>query len=654
MGIRRTLLTTISGLFLTSVCLAADRVEIIIDNSAAMWGALGRDVPRVVALREALISFAVTISAGDDGLEIGIRGVGGHLEIVEDGACGDTELLLPIDVVDPIAWRNTLAGLFPRGRRPLDQAVRAAIEDLSGGSGGGRIVIVTAGGDTCSGDITALLGSLAENQEEITFRVVGLSMDRDTADAMTLVTRTRNVTTESTLLPSLSWAALPTEGRVAKPQPVSVDITHGGRPVSDGEISFTRGVPDEEWRAPIEGGKTQLNLPVGRYRATITSAEFQAIEVAGIDLDEKEGAIDLNLSAVVPVTLDVAPENPVAGDHAYVQYWGAPDEPGWVTVAIAGTPVGSYLVRAPTTGRSGNVLLRLPDTMRELEARFVTESDRGALQLLGSTVFQCSQSRVSIDAPEKVENGTPMQISWEGPYLTGDHITITGGDEAEAADAVCILAASGGPVTLTAPMVPGEYQIRYVNGLGRALTRNDLEVYEVLATLTAPTELGPGEEFAVEWTGPNDPQDYLSISLPESENETYIVWQPVASGNPLHLRAPQDPGEYEIRYVRSSDGALLAREALAVTATAVSLRVPPVVEVGTRFDVEWSGTAGRGDFIAVAGEGSTKNQYLDWSYTTLGSPLSLAAPFNPGRFEVLYISGKNHEIVTRAPLKVKR
>jgi len=202
--------------------------------------------------------------------------------------------------------------------------------------------------------------------------------------------------------------------------------------------------------------------------------------------------------------------------------------------------------------------------------------------------------------------------------------------------------------------MPGAYEIRYVTGLGRAVTRTSLEVYEVLATLKATTELGPGEEFTVEWTGPNDPQDYLSIATPDSENQAYIDWRPTDSGNPLSLRAPQDQGQYEIRYVRSSDGALLAREPLAVTATAVSLRFPPVVEIGTRFDVEWSGTPGRGDFLAVASEGSEKKRYLDWSFTTLGNPLSLAAPFKPGQFEVLYISGKDHEIVVRAPLKVRR
>jgi len=654
MGIRRTLIATFSGLLLTSVCLAADRVEIIIDNSAAMWGAVGREIPRVVALREALTAFAVAVNARDDGLEIGVRMVGGHREMTGDGVCDDTELLLPIDQVDPTAWREVLADLFPRGGRPLVQAVRAAVDDLSGGNGGGRIVIVTAGGDTCLGDLAGLLSELAENQEVITFRVVGMSMDRETADSLTLVTRTRNVTAISTLLPSLSWAALPTESRAVKPQQLSVQVTREGSPVSGAEIYLARGVPDEEWTAPIEDGTAQLHLPAGRYRGTITSPAFSPVEVAGIDHGEMEGSFDLDLISIPPVTLDVAPEHPAAGDHAFIQYWGAPDDSGWVTVAVAGTPLGSYLIRSPTTGRSGRMILRLPYTMRELEARFVNETDRGELQLLGRRAFQCSQTKVSIDTPEKQENGTPLQISWQGPNLTGDHITITGGDETTVADEVCILAASGGPVTVNAPMVPGAYKIRYVTGLGTTLTRVGLEVYEVLATLKAPSELGPGEEFAVEWTGPNGPQDYLSISLPESENHAYIDRQPVETGNPLHWRAPRDPGQYEIRYVRSSDGALLAREGLAVTVVAVSLHFPTVVEVGTRFDVEWSGTPGRGDFLAVVGEGSKKGQYLDWSYTTLGSPLSLAAPFKTGRFEVLYISGKDQEIVVRAPLEVKR
>jgi len=654
MAIVRILGPILVCLLLASVSLAADRVEIILDNSASMWGAAGSDTPRVVALREAMTAFAVTTSQRDDGLEVGLRIVGGHRDLTEDGICEDTEILIPADEVDPTTWREALADLFPRGGRPLVQAVREAVDDLSGAGGRRRIVIITSGGDTCFGDFATLVSDLAENQEDIEFRVVGLSMNRQTVDALTLFVRTRNVTNLSLLLNTLSWAVFADEIPAAKPQQLSLQVTRNGVPVNGAEISLTRGVPDEAWTAAIEAGTAKLELPTGRFRATITDPAFPTVEVAGIDHGTQENALDLELGAIPPVTLGVFPERPEMGDHVFVQFWDAPDGPGWVTFALAGSPLGSYLVRSPAQGPSGELLLGLPDTMRELEARFVREIGHGVLQLLGRTPFQCSQTRVSIESPEKVEIGTELQISWQGPNLPGDHLTLTGEDETAAVEEMCLLAASGGPVSVTAPKVPGTYVIKYLTRLGRASTRNSIEVFEVLATLDAPTELGPGVEFAVEWTGPDSDQDYLSIAFPESENEVYIDWQSTDYGNPLRLRAPDEPGQYEIRYVRSSDGALLAREPLAVAAAAVSLQVPPVVEVGTRFEVEWSGTTGRGDFLAVAREGSDKRQYVDWSYTSLGSPVSLAAPFAPGRFEVLYVSGEDQKIIARAPLKVQR
>jgi len=654
MGIARIFGSTLTALLLASISFATDRVEIIIDNSAAMWGAAGRDIPRVVALREAMTAFAVAANELDEVLEIGVRTVGGHRQMTEDGVCDDTELLLPIDEVDPTTWREALADLFPLGGRPLLQAVKAAVEDLSSGSGQGRIVIVTTGGDSCLGDVATFMSGFAENREAIEFRVVGLLMDRETADALTAVARTRNVMNVSTLLKTLSWAAFPPDRRAARPQTLSVHISRSGSPVSGAEITFERGVPDESWTAPVEDGTARLQLPSGRYRATVTSPAFKPVEVAGINHGTQESAVDLELSTIPPVTLDVAPEPPISGDHVFMHFWGAPHGPGWVTIALAGAPLGSYLVRSPAVGPSGALILRLPDTTRELEARFVHEADRGIMQLLGKRSFQCGQSKASIDSPEKIENGTELQIAWQGPNFRGDHLTITGEDEMAVSEEICIRAASAGPVSVTAPKAPGAYEIRYLTRLGRAIARADLDVYEVLATLDAPTELGPGEEFAIEWTGPNAPQDYLSISLPESENQAYIHWQPTDAGNPLRLRSPRDPGQYEIRYVRASDGALLAREPLAVVAAAVSLHVPPVVKIGTRFDVEWRGTPGKGDFLAVAREGADTRRFLDWSFTTLGSPLSLAAPFKPGRFEVLYVSGKDQEIVARAPLTVQR
>ena len=176
---------------------------------------------------------------------------------------------------------------------------------------------------------------------------------------------------------------------------------------------------------------------------------------------------------------------------------------------------------------------------------------------------------------------------------------------------------------------------------------------EVLATLDAPAEVSAGEELEVTWTGPDGPQDYLSIAEPGAENEAYLEWALTGEGNPLRLRAPRSTGDFELRYVRAEDGEVLARRQVTVVAEAVSLEAPPEVEAGSRFVVEWSGTPGGGDFIAIAKEDVAAGEHLDWSYTTAGRRLTLAAPFHPGRYEVRYVSGSEVEILARKPLMVR-
>ncbi len=385
---------TIAALLLTGVSGGTDRVEIIIDNSAAMWDAVGGNEPRVIALREALGSFAVSTSMLNDDLEIGLRTMGGRHELIDDGACDNTELIVPFGPVEPTQWREALGDLFPRGRRPLARAVTAALDDLA--DTGGRIVIITAGGDECHTDFATMLAELTKEDATVDIRIVGLSMDRKTVLAMTTAIPIRNLSDATALLDTLFWAARSSE--------------------------------------------------------------------------------------------------------------------------------------------------------------------------------------------------TP-------PSKTMD--------------------------------------------------------FEVLATLESPAEVSAGEEVEVTWTGPDGPQDYLSIAEPGAENEAYLEWALTDEGNPLRLRAPRRTGDFELRYVRAEDGEVLARRQVTVVAEAVSLEAPPEVEVGSRFVVEWSGTPGGGDFIAIAKEDSAAGEHFDWSYTTAGRRLTLAAPFHPGRYEVRYVSGSEVEILARKPLMVR-
>ncbi len=84
---------------------------------------------------------------------------------------------------------------------------------------------------------------------------------------------------------------------------------------------------------------------------------------------------------------------------------------------------------------------------------------------------------------------------------------------------------------------------------------------------------------------------------------------------------------------------------LIVDSPPVSLSAPSRVKAGTRFDVQWTGPDRSDDFITIAPRDSRPGRKLDWSYTTTGNPLSLAAPFKPGTFEVRYVRSNPLQIL---------
>jgi len=109
--------------------------------------------------------------------------------------------------------------------------------------------------------------------------------------------------------------------------------------------------------------------------------------------------------------------------------------------------------------------------------------------------------------------------------------------------------------------------------------------------------------------------------------------------------ALREAGEHE-------ESLAVARRGLEVAAVQIELNTPESVRAGMRFKVQWTGSARSGDFLAVAKIGSSTGDSLDFSFATAGSPSTLAAPFEPGEYEVRYVSGSDLEVVVAAPLTV--
>lgn len=125
----------------------------------------------------------------------------------------------------------------------------------------------------------------------------------------------------------------------------------------------------------------------------------------------------------------------------------------------------------------------------------------------------------------------------------------------------------GNPLKVEAPMEPGECEIRYQNDRGgKVLARIDLKVVEPEISLKAPSEVAAGTTVSIEWTGPNNSDDYITIVPKTLEDGKYANYAYTRDGSPLKVEAPTEPGECEIRYQSDRGSKVLARIGLKVVA----------------------------------------------------------------------------------------
>jgi Ca-activated chloride channel family protein len=181
------------------------------------------------------------------------------------------------------------------------------------------------------------------------------------------------------------------------------------------------------------------------------------------------------------------------------------------------------------------------------ELWYVNGADATPLTRSPITVLPAS---ATLDAPAEIEAGTSFQVSWTGPNGPGDFITIVAPGTARWTNESYFPTSSGSTGTLTAPLVAGPHQIRYVSGQGEVtIVAAPITVTPTSASLDAPAEVAAGTSFQVSWTGPNGPGDYITIVATGAPPGTYLSYANTSNGSPATLTAPTAPGSYELRYV---------------------------------------------------------------------------------------------------------
>ncbi|HLS19198.1 MAG TPA: hypothetical protein VK090_05250 [Paracoccaceae bacterium] len=184
-----------------------------------------------------------------------------------------------------------------------------------------------------------------------------------------------------------------------------------------------------------------------------------------------------------------------------------------------------------------------------------TAGTSGGLERYGDSASLSSGAPIT--APSTVDGGQPVSISVSGAHegarvqLWGPIGENTPPTELESASL------SGGTATLTAPDMPGSYQLRYLDSGGKVLGRRALDVAAIPVVLQVQTPVSPGGALEVQWQGPARPGDRFEIvSDTGGVAESTPVAGDRAGVNLSQIAPPEVPGSYELRYV-TSGGAVL-------------------------------------------------------------------------------------------------
>lgn len=196
--------------------------------------------------------------------------------------------------------------------------------------------------------------------------------------------------------------------------------------------------------------------------------------------------------------------------------------------------------------------------------------------------------------------------------------------------------AKEGRMTLAAPLEPGRYFIVYLSG-GEVVARSPLRVNAVEASVDAPSQVGINETFEVGFQGPANSGDTLQVYRLDGTavGGTY-AYVGNADNNRLNLRAPGEPGNYQVVYL--TGGQLIGSDPIEVLGAQAELSAPESVQAGAFFDVAWEGPDNSGDMLRVmdsAGEAAGSYGYLGQNPESV----RLRAPEQPGSYSVVYLTG---------------
>lgn len=296
----------------------------------------------------------------------------------------------------------------------------------------------------------------------------------------------------------------------------------------------------------------------GLFLKADDAASLSAAIGMALEPEAKEPAEDPGKATVS------APPSVIAGAEFAAKWTGPDHRADHLVIVPAGSPQDTPGNYAYTHG--GNpVVMTAPVTAGAAEVRYI-HARTG--KVLGSTPIHVEKAAISLKAEEKAAAGSVVDVAWTGPNNAGDYITIVPKSLPDGEFLKYNYTKEGSPLKVSAPMDPGEAEIRYMTGqANKVLFRIPIAITAAAVTLKAEPETIPASgKVKITWTGPNNHGDYITIVPKDADDGTYLHYTYTTEGSPLEVQVPDAAGACEVRYHAGDGDRVLSRIPITVTA----------------------------------------------------------------------------------------
>jgi Ca-activated chloride channel homolog len=306
--------------------------------------------------------------------------------------------------------------------------------------------------------------------------------------------------------------------------------------------------------APTEGTATILpttGSTTGPTSAAATTGPTSAAATTGAaTTGPTQGPVVTAAPAATQVATGPANLNAAQEVQAGKQFdvtWTGPNAQGdYITIVLASAAKWTNESYFDTLNATSPRQLTAPSVDGAYALWYVSGADDS---ILARRAIRVTPFQGDLSAPASVMAGSKFKVTWHGPNGPRDYVTIVKSGATKWTDESYFYTTVGSPGTLIADIKPGSYELWYVIGSDSAVkARRSITVTPYVVTLKAPATVSKGAHFNVKWTGPNGPQDYITIVPAGSAPGSYGSYAYTQNGSPVSLTAPTTAGNYEIWY----------------------------------------------------------------------------------------------------------